>query len=815
MSLVKKLKYLLPVLFLLPFSSLINVSGDDAEEKRPVENAKVAISTGDSDKFVELYRNSKYVYSFKEELDVIQVHDAVTNELLWKTGMDVPYISKSDATKACKAKIEADPTAVCDPWENTTGNAIMNSLMTAWVYKNKEKEFLNVNPVSSAPEKSSIATSKLMKINNKNDHYRLDFQIKQHAKINISLHIYFDDKGIEFEIRDYEITGEDKKCLVDITIAPFIGATGGAVHPYIPNTVITEEKDEEGNVIGTSVKESGEYSLKVIEDKEMANGYIVVPDGSGSIIPFKNNNVALGTYQSYVYGQNYTNLSNHYSPESGGTIVPLKDASMPMFGVVHNKTDKNSQKAICAYATKGEQHMSINVSPDKADNDEYIYAYAKFRKNFAYTEYYSQDLSQQAPVLPKDLLDFDIGMRYDFLEGDDANYVGIAKNYRNYLINDEKQLTNKTFDADHITTRLDFIMADAEDSVLGTTNAVVTTANDVNEILNDSLDNGINNIVTSLLGWQDGGVTLGRPDEVDFSRNIGTAKQYRNLISNMKERGVDVSFSQDYYLINENQISLSGNATKHINGKYIEFRSFNHTFINEFNYARTDKAAKWVKNQYSELRDDTGVNTMTVSGISNHALSHYEGTREKAMSNIEGAFSYLNSKGSVNADQPSKYLWEYVDRYFNAPISDSQHLIEEEEMPLLQLVLKGCMELYAPYSNFSFYDQNSVLKMIDFNVYPSFVLSKESSHLLSYTNSANYYSTEYSLYKDMIKDIYTQVDSALGKVINANWNSRTKTDNGLIVNVYSNGKKIVINYSDSPLKYNGTVTVPAQGFEVL
>lgn len=815
MSLVKKLKYLLPVLFLLPFSSLINVSGDDAEEKRPVENAKVAISTGDSDKFVELYRNSKYVYSFKEELDVIQVHDAVTNELLWKTGMDVPYISKSEATKACKAKIEADPTAVCDPWENTTGNAIMNSLMTAWVYKNKEKEFLNVNPVSSAPEKSSIATSKLMKINNKNDHYRLDFQIKQHAKINISLHIYFDDKGIEFEIRDYEITGEDKKCLVDITIAPFIGATGGAVHPYIPNTVITEETDEEGNVIGTSVKESGEYNLKVIEDKKMANGYIVVPDGSGSIIPFKNNNVALGTYQSYVYGQNYTNLSNHYSPESGGTIVPLKDASMPMFGVVHNKTDKNSQKAICAYATKGEQHMSINVSPDKADNDEYIYAYAKFRKNFAYTEYYSQDLSQQAPVLPEDLLDFDIGMRYDFLEGDDANYVGIAKNYRNYLINVEKQLTNKTFDADHITTRLDFIMADAEDSVLGTTNAVVTTANDVNEILNDSLDNGINNIVTSLLGWQEGGVTLGRPDEVDFSRNIGTAKQYRNLISNMKERGVDVSFSQDYYLINENQISLSGNATKHINGKYIEFRSFNHTFINEFNYARTDKAAKWVKNQYSELRDDTGVNTMTVSGISNHALSHYEGTREKAMSNIEGAFSYLNSKGSVNADQPSKYLWEYVDRYFNAPISDSQHLIEEEEIPLLQLVLKGCMELYAPYSNFSFYDQNSVLKMIDFNVYPSFVLSKESSHLLSYTNSANYYSTEYSLYKDMIKDIYTQVDSALGKVINANWNSRTKTDNGLIVNEYSNGKKIVINYSDSPLKYNGTVTVPAQGFEVL
>ena len=814
MSLVKKLKYFIPVLFLLPFSSLINVAGDDAEENRPKETAKAAIKASEKDTFLELYINSKYIYSFKEDLDVIQVHDVETNELLWKTGMDVPYISQREATNTCKEKLAADPNATCDPWENTTGNAIMNSLMTAWVFKSKEKEFLNVNPVSSAPEKSSTASSTLMKINNKDDHYRLDFQIKQHAKINISLHIYFDDKGIEFEIRDYEITGDDKRCLVDITIAPFIGATGGAVHPYVYKTSTREEKDEEGNVTVVEY-EDGKYDLKVTEDKEMANGYIVVPDGSGSIIPFKNNTVALGAYQSYVYGQNYTNLSNHYSPESGGTIVPLKDASMPMFGVVHNKTDKNSQKAICAYATKGEQHMSINVSPDKADNDEYIYAYAKFRKNFAYTEYYSQDLSQQAPVLPEELLDFDIGMRYDFLEGENANYVGIAKNYRDYLINVEKQLTNKTFENNHIITRLDFIMADAEDSVLGTTNAVVTTANDVYDILNDSLDNGVNNIVTSLLGWQDGGITLGRPDEVDFSRNIGTASQYKKLISNMKERGVDVSFSQDYYLINKEQINLSGNATKHINGKYVEFTSFNHIFINEFNYSRTDKAAKWVKNQYSELRSETGVNTMTVSGISNHALSHYGGTREKAMSNIEGAFSYLNSKGSVNADQPSKYLWEYVDRYFNTPISDSQHLIEEEEIPLLQLVLNGCMELYAPYSNFSFYDQNSVLKMIDFNVYPSFILSKESSHLLSYTNSANYYSTEYSLYKDMIKNIYSQVDSALGKVINASWTNRIKTDNGLIVNEYSNGKKIVINYSDSPLKYNGTLTVPALGFEVL
>lgn len=815
MSLVKKMKYLLPILFLLPLSSLINVSGNDETNNQSAnETAEVVVSSRDEDKYVELYRNSKYIYSYKEELDIIQIQDAKTEEVLWKTGADVPYQSKSQANRTCREAMNADPNYVCDLYENTTGNSIINSLVTAYLYKNDDKSMTTLYKASSAHESSRYGKSTLMRINDSDTHYRLDFQIGVWADIHICVHIYFDDKGIEFELRHDEITGEDKNRLIDVTIAPFVGATGGEGSPFVSEKVEVDSTDPEtGETIKTTV-ENGEYDTKTTISKEMAKGYIVVPDGSGSIIPFVDSNVKLGTYKSYVYGQNYTTNKQHYSPESGKTNVPLKDASMPMFGVVHNETTKNSQKAVLAYATKGEQHMAINVSPDNADNDEYIYVYATFRTNFDYTEYYSQDGTSSAPVLNEKPFDYDIGMRYDFLEGDDANYVGIAKAYRDYLINEEKQLTKKNFENDHIITRLDFIMSDAEESVLGTSDAVVTTADDVKAILNDSLNNGVDNIVTSLLGWQSGGITLGSPDEADFTSKIGTAKEYKSLISSMEKQNVDVSFSQDYFLINESQISFSGNATKHYNGKYIEYTSFNHNFISEFGYARSDASLKWVKSQNKELREETSVNSMTVTGISNRVLSHNKGTREKAMENIENAFKYLDGKGMVNAEQPNKYLWKYVDRYFNIPVSDSQHLIEETEIPLLQLVLNGCMELYAPYSNFSFYDQDSVLKMIDFNVYPSFILSQESSHYLSYTNSAHYYSTEYSLYKEMIKDIYTQVDSALGNVINADWVNRTTLENGLVVNEYSNGKKIVINYSDSPLTY-GETSVSAQGFEVL
>ena len=799
MLLGKKLKYLLPLLCLLPLSTFANVSGNAAEENPINEVAEVAIpKSRDHDRFVELYRNDKYIYSFKEELDIIQVQDVKSGNVLWKTGADAPYTTANAAKRACINELNKDPNYICPGYEETLGLGIINSLLTINYFQLNNNTYGSIYSAQSADDYLT-SESTLMKIDGSNNHYRFDVDFANPVSgkkigIKISLHIYFDEKGIEFEIRNNEITGENANRLTQIMIAPFTGATGGVVNPF------DYEKQE--------------FNTNVLVTKEIVDGYLVVPDGSGSIIPFKDNTVTLGKYQSYVYGENYSNLSNYISPESNKSTVPLKPATMPMYGVVHNASEKTVQKAIAAYATKGEQHMAINVSPDKADNDEYIYAYATFQENFSYTEYYSQDGTQSAPVLNKKPFDYDIGLRFDFLEGSNANYVGIAKAYRDHLINVEQQLVNKTFENDHIITRLDFIMADAEDSVLGTSDAVVTTANNVKEILNDVLDSNISNIVTSLHGWQSGGVTLGSPDEADFTSKIGSASKFKSLISSMRKKGVDVSFAQDYFLINEKQIGFTGNATKHINGKYVEFSSFNYNFIMEFGYARSDAALGWVKEQNKELREETGVKSMTVSGISNNVISHHKGTREKAMQNIEKAFSYLNNKGLVNADQPNKYLWKYIDRYFNIPVSDSQHLIEEKAIPLLQLVLNGCMEMYAPYSNFSFYDQESILKMIDFNVYPSFILSKKSSHYLAYTNSAHYYSTEYSLYKDKISNIYEQVDSALSNVINAEWLNRLELENGLIVNEYSNGKKIVINYSDSPLTYDG-LSIPSQGFEVL
>ena len=128
-------------------------------------------------------------------------------------------------------------------------------------------------------------------------------------------------------------------------------------------------------------------------------------------------------------------------------------------------------------------------------------------------------------------------------------------------------------------------------------------------------------------------------------------------------------------------------------------------------------------------------------------------------------------------------LWKYTDRYLQMNVGNSQYIYETDAVPFLQMVLCGTMEMYAPYANFSFYTQDCILRMIDYNVCPSFILSKDPSWNLADTYSANLYSTEFALYEDKITDIYGQING-----------SQTRC--------------VVINYTESSIVCRG-ITVPA------
>ena len=272
-------------------------------------------------------------------------------------------------------------------------------------------------------------------------------------------------------------------------------------------------------------------------------------------------------------------------------------------------------------------------------------------------------------------------------------------------------------------------------------------------------------------------------------------------------------------------INYYGNAAKHLNTQYLTVDKSKvlpeNSPVTDFSFALPTKSANWLTSLYERISDYN--NSITVKGISNTLLSSHSSTGPtttvtQAINLYEKAFEKIKKNGAtVNMDSPNQYLWKYTDRYLQSPVGTSQYVYETDSVPFLQMVLNGTMEVYAPYSNFSFYSQADMLKMIDYNISPSFVLTQKPSYLLASTTSCDYYSTEFDQYEDLINTIYTTVNDVLSKVKGCEWIGRKVLDDGVIANEYTSNdgeKTVIINYTDEEVTINGE-SVPAQSAAVI
>ena len=777
-----------------------------------------------SNAYEELCTIGDYKYLFYEDRDILAIENTKTG-YVWKTGVDVPFLNEAWEARdiITDAKESGDNTELKDyakeknmtiaevkemancvdsSFNSSQYTAFANSLVTVEYFEGSG-DSMTTQRASSAPEKKSQGESQLTKGSSENE-WVLDCKFNiDDEELGVKVHMTLGENGkVNFKVPYEEITGciSKIKC---IEIAPFLGTSGGILKYY--------DKDAD-DFVKTEVK-------------ELTPGYVLVPDGSGSLIRFNENKTKFSEYNSKVYGTDPSTESNYYS--SLDDVVPLKNPTMPVFGISHGD---GTQAAFVAYADQGDEYMSINAAPASTTDGEiaYTYAYASFQYNAEYFQVINQAGDSYRKVQDKPNK-FDIDLTYQFLEGDGSNgykadYTGMAKAYRQHLI-DEGILTEKSVDEKNIPIRIDFLMSDSKKGVFSTQEVEVTSASDVKNILNQLNKDGIENINTGLIGWQRGGETLSKPNSTKFSSSVGKKNEFKSLMSEFAKKGIDISFSREFSSINETMVNYYGTAAKHINSQYLSVDKSQvlpkNVPVTEYGYATPAKTAQWITDLYEDLGDLSG--SFTIDGASNILLSHYKSddnktTVQNTVKLYQDAISKIQKNGTkTNLVNPNKYLWKYTDRYLQSPVGTSQYVYETDTVPFLQMVLNGTMEVYAPYSNFSFYSQADMLKMIDYNISPSFVLTQKPSYLLASTTSCDYYSTEFDQYEDLINTIYTTVNDVLSKVKGCEWIGRKVLDDGVIANEYTSNdgeKTVIINYTDEEVTINGE-SVPAQSAAVI
>jgi len=771
---VRKLKSLNKAIISLTVIFILSISAfafdayfpTNRDTRMPPERAVLeAVKTGEYE-FLGRFGNLAYYY--RPDRDIILIEDE-KNGYSWKTGLDAPFGQDLDraieAAQTIEEKIKA-----AEPREvrlNATYVGLANSLLTVEFYDSA----FNMNMVSSSARRG--ARSELVKITE--DHYRLDIRYID-MELTISLHIHLSDQGINYRIYDQEIEGAGADRMAAIILTPFLGAAGGVRQYYD--------------------FEKGEYGEEI--PNLMTPGYAFVPDGSGALIRYNDNTVSLNRYVGKVYGDNPAESMFYY--DNTVYAVRKKEPLMPVFGVAigHN------QQGFVAWADDGGEQMEIVMSP-KENMTNYNFIYPRFVYNRQIHQVYNRKGEGYFRLYP-DRLHYDISINYHFLDGEEADYVGMALAYRNHLIENGTLIPGKVHSDGIVPLRADFIMSDVKKSIIGYTNVVTTSAKEAGEIIRDMLDNGIGSINGGLFGFQDGGITTGKPWTLNFTGSIGTRRDFRKLFEEASALGVDLSFVQDYLTINRIQMNLPRNQAYHINRWGIRAWDNRDSFlpVQEISYARPQRSVEWFSRQAKDAAA-IGAPSVTAEGITNRLISHWGRNDAISTSQTIDLFenTFAKSPLPINAKTPNQYLWKYTDRFLQTPVFPTQYILQTDTVPFLQLVLHGTMEMYAPYSNFSFYTQRDILRMIDYNVYPSFALTHKPAHLLSSTNSLKFFSTEYDIYRDIIKHVYIEISAVLSHVKGREWLNRTVLAEGVILNEYSEGIKILVNYTDNIYQYAG------------
>ena len=149
----------------------------------------------------------------------------------------------------------------------------------------------------------------------------------------------------------------------------------------------------------------------------------------------------------------------------------------------------------------------------------------------------------------------------------------------------------------------------------------------------------------------------------------------------------------------------------------------------------------------------------------------------------------------ISTEKPNSYLLPYMNNYYSAYYESNKYIYETDSIPFMSLLLSGYVTQYMPNINYVSDYELAVLRMIEYNIYPSFIITKREAYDLRYTNFEYLNSTQYDLWKDLMVKMYQETNNALSNVINAKMISHKAVDDGVVKISYDNGVIIYINYN--------------------
>jgi hypothetical protein len=584
----------------------------------------------------------------------------------------------------------------------------------------------------------------------------IDFLI---AGITFPLQISLDEQGLQAFVPTAQIE-EGNNLLASITLFPTFGAT---VSDNIP-------------------------------------GYVVIPDGPGALYRFKDNAGSLQVMMNERYYGTNLGLKNN-------TNESMSVLSVPIFGIVHG----HRQDAMYVAIEEGSTNAAFLFNPSGASNVNYNYAANKFvfRESFVTpTSLATQNEGGGVIAIETVRHDENIRVHYRFLEGDDATAIGIANHYREELTT-QGVLTPRT---DLSGILLEYVLVETTQGLFGPSRFAVSTFETVEASVRDLLNQGVPIRSVVLKGWAKGGLSGNAPYPTSFDPLAGSNAQFERLNTMLTSHGIECVLHTEYGQTGVMEgMRPSGDAYAQGLHRMTIRRDQSSPVYPTTIYLNPVSARAHFADDLPWL-EELGIDGLAFSSVGNTLFTFlHQGETYSRADHAREINALLSASTSFKTfvERPNSYLWGNVDTYQSMPVFHSQYTLYDDTVPFLSTILRTSMTLAGHAYNASTNLTELNLLWIDHGIEPTYVLSTHSTYRLKFSNSWNLSSTSPSTWTPSMLYWQNRYLQGMDRTAHLALVDRFVPMQGFVENVYQDGTRVYINFTDVPKEYAGQ-TIPAK-----
>ena len=568
--------------------------------------------------------------------------------------------------------------------------------------------------------------------------------------------------------------------------------------------------DDEGfnaRIPQDKLEETGEYRLVSADLLPMLgatsngeDGYMVYPDGSGVIYRYKE---AVSDIPTQIHKDIYSPVLLDYTEVTSEVQQGYKNIALPAFGVV------KGQNALVGYVSQGDDNGYIQLQPSG-----YGYAVNRLNAGITYRKTYrfqTPDGSEEFAIEPERRTG-DLQIKYFFLQGEEADYSGMAGAVRRYLKSSGRLSASSLLEEEAVPVYTELLVSVREQTMLWENEVVMTDFKACRAILEDLQTEDVH-LLASLLGWQKEGYGQ-YPAHSAPSGSVGGAGELEALNRFASENGI--------------RLLLSENFTRGFEGVG-GFAKNRESVYSVDSLPVTDKAGKeYFLNAYSQLtklrqkllpKYQAWASGLALEELGRFVYDDYSSTGNMTRLDTMSAYVQMTEAvkeqlGTAAVQNGNAYLLSCADFLFNVADCGSNDPLYDESVPFYQLVVHGsipyCSHITA---NMSYNERTQQLRWAEYGSVPYYLLTDGDPVELKDSYVTTVFSSRYEELKEKLHMAVEEYSRKMSGLWKQEIREHISVDDKLKKVVYADGSCVYVNYDTVPREIDG-VTVASQDYTV-